>query len=75
MWELGRRSYDSTMEITNNLISLFDDIERRAENFALGGGMHPFEWHANISGLQSPLILACHSNGCMPILVVCKAQL
>ena len=42
------------MEITDTQQSLFEDIERRAQNFALSGVIHPFDWHANIGGLLSP---------------------
>lgn len=39
---------------TNEPISLFKDIERRATNLSLNGSMHPFSWHQNIVGCLSP---------------------
>lgn len=41
------------MQITNTETSLFDDIERRAQNLALSGTIHPFDWHQKITGLQT----------------------
>jgi len=39
---------------TNEQVSLFKDIERRAKNLALNGIKHPFKWHQNVAGLLSP---------------------
>ena len=39
---------------TGQMISLFQDIERRAHNLSLNGTKHPFKWHQNVSGLMSP---------------------
>ena len=39
---------------TNESISLFKDIERRATNLSLNGSTHPFAWHQNITGCLSP---------------------
>jgi len=33
---------------------LFSDVERRANNLALNGTKHPFDWHENIKGLIKP---------------------
>ncbi|RBP51539.1 biotin carboxylase N-terminal domain-containing protein [Arenicella xantha] len=38
---------------TGQLLSLFKDIERRANNLSLNGTKHPFKWHENIDGLLS----------------------
>ena len=39
---------------TKEQVSLFKDIERRAQNLSLNGKKHPFKWHQKISGLLSP---------------------
>ena len=39
---------------TNESISLFKDVERRATNLSLNGAIHPFAWHENIAGCLSP---------------------
>ncbi len=41
------------MEIKDTQVSLFDDIEHRAQNFALSGAERLFEWHHEIAGLLS----------------------
>ena len=38
---------------TNESISLFKDVERRATNISLNGTVHPFAWHKNIEGCLS----------------------
>ena len=38
---------------TNEPISLFKDVERRATNLSLNGAVHPFAWHQNIDGCLS----------------------
>ena len=46
----------------NQQIDLFHDVERRARNLALSGKVHPFEWHANISGLLKPVDIEATRN-------------
>lgn len=41
------------MENNDKQIDLFSDVERRANNLALSGVVHPFDWHSKISGLLS----------------------
>lgn len=41
------------MEQKDTQNSLFDEIERRAKNFALSGATRLFDWHSRISGLLS----------------------
>ena len=45
---------DQSKVKSEQMMSLFKDIERRANNLSLNGTKHPFKWHQNISGLLSP---------------------
>ena len=40
--------------VANTQSDLFSHIEKRANDLALNGTKHPFKWHKNIAGLQSP---------------------
>ena len=44
----------NTQNIVAKRSDLFSYIEKRANDLALNGTKHPFKWHKNIAGLQSP---------------------
>jgi len=44
---------DQTSNSAGHAISLFKDVERRANNLSLNGTRHPFKWHQKVAGLLS----------------------